>query len=98
MEAVIPWLTPALIVALFGWVRADIRGLRQEMTGLRREMTTEMTGLRQEMTTEMTGLRQEMNGRFDQVNHELAELRERMAKLEGSLEGFFAGRRDRDVA
>ncbi len=105
MEAVIPWLTPALIVALFGWVRADIRGLRQEMNGLRGEMTglrwevtTEMTGLRQEMTTEMTGLRQEMNGRFDQVNHELAELRERMAKLEGSLEGFLAGRRDRDVA
>ena len=46
----------------------------------------------------MIGLRQEMNGRFDQVNHEPAELRERMAKLEGSLEGFLAGRRDRDVA
>ena len=38
----------------------------------------------------MTGLRQEMNARFDQVNRELADLRERMAKLEGSLEGFLA--------
>ena len=76
MEGLIPWLTPALIVGLFGWVRADIRGLRQEMTGLR----------------------QEMNARFDQVNRELADLRERMAKLEGSLDGFLAGRRDRDVA
>ncbi len=83
MEGLIPWLTPALIVGLFGWVRADIRALRQEMAGLRQEVT---------------GLRQEMTGRFDQVNHELAELRERMAKLEGSLEGFLAGRRDRDVA
>ena len=76
MEGLIPWLTPVLIVGLFGWVRADIRGLRQGMTGLR----------------------QEMNARFDQVNRELADLRERMAKLEGSLEGFLAGRRDRDVA
>ena len=40
----------------------------------------------------------EMNQRFDQVNRELADNRERMAKLEGSLEGFLAGRRDRDAA
>ena len=80
MEGLIPWLTPALIVGLFGWVRADIRSLRQELAGLRRETTTELTGLRREM-----------NARFDQVNRELADLRERMAKLEGSLEGFLAG-------
>ena len=29
---------------------------------------------------------------------DVAELRERMAKLEGALEGFLAGRRDRDAA
>ena len=40
----------------------------------------------------------EMNQRFDQVNRELADNRERMAKLEGALEGFLAGRRDRDAA
>ena len=40
----------------------------------------------------------EMNKRFDQVNRELADQRERMAKLEGSLDGFLAGRRDRDAA
>ena len=105
MESLIPWLTPALIVGLFGWVRADIRSLRQEvavlrreMTGQRQEMNAELTGLRQEMNAELTGLRREMNARFDRVNRELADLRERMAKLEGSLEGFLAGRRDRDVA
>ena len=38
-----------------------------------------------------------MNKRFDEVNRELADQRERMAKLEGSLEGL-AGRRDRDAA
>ena len=40
----------------------------------------------------------EMHQGFEQVNRELAENRERMAKLEGSLEGFIAGRRDRDAA
>ena len=39
-----------------------------------------------------------MNKRLAAVLHELAELRERMAKMEGSLEGFLAGRRDRDTA
>ena len=39
-----------------------------------------------------------MNQRFDGVLREVAELRERMARLEGSLEGFLAGRRDRDAA
>ena len=43
-------------------------------------------------------LAQDMNKRFDEVNRELADLRELMAKLEGSLDGFLAGRRDRDVA
>ena len=35
---------------------------------------------------------------LDQVQRELGDNRERMAKLEGSLEGFLAGRRDRDAA
>ena len=43
-------------------------------------------------------LTSEMRQRFDQVNRELGENRERMAKLEGSLDGFLAGRRDRDAA
>ena len=39
-----------------------------------------------------------MNKRFDHVHRELADQRERMARLEGALEGFLAGRRDRDAA
>ena len=39
-----------------------------------------------------------MHQRFDQINRELGENRERMAKLEGSLNGFLAGRLDRDAA
>ncbi len=40
----------------------------------------------------------DVNKRFDETIREIAEQRERMAKLEGSLEGFLAGRRDRDAA
>lgn len=46
----------------------------------------------------LDNLNAEMNQRFDQVNHELADNRERMAKLEGTLEDFLAGRRDLDAA
>lgn len=43
-------------------------------------------------------LTNEMNQRFDQVNRELADNRERIEKLDVSLDGFLAGRRDRDAA
>lgn len=43
-------------------------------------------------------LTSEMLKRFDRVQWVLGDNRERMVKLEGSLEGLFAGRRDRDAA
>ena len=64
METITPWLTPALVVALGAWLRADLQGV---------------------------------NKRLDLVSKEIGDLRERMARLEGALEGFFAGRRDRDA-
>ena len=45
----------------------------------------------------LASLTAEMNQRFDQVNRDLGENRERMAKLEGSLDGFLTGRGDRDA-
>ncbi len=39
-----------------------------------------------------------MNQRFDETTRLIGELRDRTGKLEGTLEGFLAGRRDRDVA
>ena len=41
---------------------------------------------------------QGVNKRLDLVSKEIGDLRERMARLEGALEGFLAGRRDRDAA
>lgn len=56
---VAPWLTPALLIALFAWLRADISALRRELQGV--------------------------SGRVD-------ALAERLARLEGGIEGW----QDRD--
>ena len=87
MDAVTPWLTPALLIALFAWLRFDIRAQRRELNG-------RIDTLIGDVNKRFDGV----DKRFDQVNREFADLRERMAKLEGSLEGFLAGRRDREAA
>ena len=94
MEAIAPWLTPALLVALFAWLRLDIRELRRNLN-----LRIDRTEKRIDDLAKDFGKRfDDINKRFDDINRELADQRERMAKLEGSLEGFLAGRRDRDAA
>ena len=75
--------TPALILALFTWLRSDIRKLQDRLDATAKALNERLDA---------------MNPRFDAVLREIADLRERMAKMEGSLEGFLAGRRDRDAA
>ncbi|MYD85147.1 MAG: hypothetical protein F4137_10210 [Acidobacteria bacterium] len=60
-----------------------------------------IVGLFTWMRTDLRKLNERLdavNSRFDTVLREIADLRERMAKMEGSLDGFLAGRRDRDAA
>lgn len=83
MEALTPWLTPALLVALIAWLRF------------------ELVGRTDKLEKRLDGIDKRFDGidkRFDGVTRDIADLRERMAKLEGALEGFLAGRRDRDAA
>ena len=82
-----PWITPALLIGLFAWMRIDIRDLRRDLNALRTDMNKRFDNVNDSM-----------NKRFDNVNGELADQRERMAKLEGALEGFLAGLRDRNAA
>ena len=62
------------------------------------DTSQQINSLRTETNRRFETLTTEMHQRFDRVHQELAENRERMAKLEGSLDGFLAGRRDRDAA
>lgn len=48
LEQIAPWITPALLVGLFAWLRHDVLRLRQDLRhagdGLRREMNARMDG------------------------------------------------------
>ena len=116
MEQLQPWITPALVLGLFAWVRFMFRDLKESMNDrlanttkqideLKTDTTKQIDELKTDINSRFTetnrrfdNLTNEMNRRFDEVNRELADNRERMAKLEGSLEGFLAGRRDREAA
>ncbi len=76
-------LTPALVVALIAWLRSELISRTDKLD------------------KRFDGIDKRFDGvdkRFDGVIREIADLRERMARLEGALEGFLAGRRDRDAA
>ncbi len=83
MDGATAWITPALPIGLFAWLRFDMREPRREVRDERR-------GLHKSFD--------DVHNRFDQVQRELDDPRERMARLEGALDGFLAGRRDQDVA
>ena len=83
MPEVADLFTPALVIALFTWLRSDIRKLHDRLDATAKNFNERFDAL---------------NARFDTVLREIADLRERMAKMEGSLDGFLAGRRDRDAA
>ena len=104
-----PWITPALLIGLFAWMRMDLRDLRRDLNALRADMNKRFDSVNDNMNKRFDSVNDNMNKRFDSVNDsmnkrfdnvngELADQRERMAKLEGALEGFLAGLRDRNAA
>ena len=70
-----------LIVGLFAWLRANLTALRKELRG---EITRQCAGLR----GEMTGQGNDLRGEFALLGKEVGKLRERMAHMEGLLEGL----------
>ena len=81
------FITPAIVIALFAWLRSDISALGKRIDSLGAETNKRFDSLGAET-----------NRRFDEIKRDNADLRERMAMFEGSLNGFLAGRRDRDAA
>lgn len=55
------------------------------------------TGFSDGLDASIRDIHDRLDKRFDAVLREIAGLREGMAKMEGWLEGFLAGRRDRDA-
>ena len=56
MEALAPWLTPALLVALFTWLRVDIREQRRELASLASNIAKRFD----EVNRELADLRERM--------------------------------------
>ena len=88
------------MIALFAWVRADNRSLRQEMdkryselrqetnrrySELRQEMDKRHSELRQEMDKRHSELRQEMDKRHSELKQEIAGLRADVSSLAGRM-------------
>ena len=90
MEAVAPWLTPALVIALFAWLRSELIGRTDKIEKRFDGVEKRFEGVEKRFES--------IEKRFDGMAREFADLRERMARLEGALEGLLAGRRDRDTA
>lgn len=76
MELALGGVLVAIFLGGFGYLATEIRGLRDEIRGVREN---EIKGLR----GEMKGLREEMNTRFSELRGELKTLTERyIAHLE----------------
>ena len=68
LEQISPWITPAIVLALFIWLRSDIRDLR-------RDLTARLDGLDERLRAVETGLA-ELRGRLDGMDGQFAFLRE----------------------
>jgi len=84
-------LTLAVVIPLFTWLRSDIRKLHDRIDATAKNFNDRLDATAKTIS-------ERLDIRFDAVMREIADLRERMAKMEGSLKGFLAGRRDRDAA
>ena len=81
-----------LIVGLFAWLRADLTSMRKELRGELQKQATELRGDMQKQRAELRGDIQEqgteLRGDISLLGKEVAGLRERMAHMEGLLEGL----------
>ena len=78
----------AVAIALAGLILNGQRSLAASMTELRADFRGEMGDLRTELRGEIGDLRTELNSLREQMNHDIAALSERVARLEGLLEGL----------
>ena len=74
----------AVGVALAGVILTATRGLRQDMARLESRLEERINGLE----SRLDGSIKALESRFDGLERQFGELRERMAHLEGLLEGL----------
>ena len=105
-----------LIVALFAWLRADMgrmetrlnsridgveTGLNTRIDGVKTGLSAHIDGAKTELNTRNDGVEANLTSRIERVGQGNMDLRERMARVEGMLDGLrdsITGRDRRDAA
>ena len=86
--------TTIQIVSAMAVFSAAILGLlwniHRDMANLRKETNRDMASLRKETREDMTKLRKDISEDIAGMRIDVVDLRERMARMEGLLEGFVA--------
>ena len=83
-----------LIIALFAWLRAD-------MGRMETRLNARIDGVETGVNARVDGAKTELSARIERVEQGNMDLRERMARIEGMLDGLrdsIAGRDRRDAA
>ena len=83
-----------LIVALFAWLRAD-------MGRMETRLNARIDGVETELNARIDGVGADLASRIERVEQGNMDLRERMARIEGMLDGLrdsITGRDRRDAA
>ena len=90
----------ALLLALWRDARADNRALRAEVRTdsqiLRTELSAEIQSLRTEVRADIQNLRADVHTDVSNLRDDVQALTERTSRVEGVIQGLFAGRSDRD--
>ena len=95
-------MTPELIgilavgATLIGLLITFRRDARTDNQRLRAEARADMASFRTEMRADMQDLRTEVRGDVAALRKDVQALTERLSRLEGAIEGFFAGHGPRD--
>ena len=77
-----------LILAGQRAIRAELTEQRGELVAQRRDFSAELATHRREVSAELAAQRQYIDERFTALEQQIAELRERMVRLEGLLDGL----------
>ena len=81
---------------MIGLLRALWRDARADTQALRLEVRGDLASFRTEMRADMQDLRTEVRGDVASLRKDVQALTERLSRLEGAIQGFFAGRGARE--
>ena len=82
------WTVVAATLAILGAVATSFRSLRAEMREQRAEMRAQGRDLRERIDAQGEQLRERIDAQGKELGEQIGQLRERMAHLEGLLEGL----------